>query len=255
MAAPACRARRSRHEIDRETTGDAILVGLGCAIRAARLRRRLTQRQLGARVGRSQSDMSRIELGQGRGVPVGTWLALAEALDLTPRFELRRDWREEPIDAGHLAIQELLLRLGRANGYDRRFELRTRSGDPSRSIDVNWRSDHHRRLIVIECWNTIGDIGAGARSFQRKLAEAADLATAIGGDRPYLVHGVWVIRATKRNRELVGRYPEVFRSAFPGSSARWAMALSRGTDPPSEPGLVWCDVRATRIYAWRAGRR
>ena len=43
--------------------------------------------------------------------------------------------------------------------------------------------------------------------------------------------------------------PEVFASRFPGSSR--VEALTRGDPPPAEPGLVWCDVSATRLFAWR----
>jgi hypothetical protein len=60
-----------------------------------------------------------------------------------------------------------------------------------------------------------------------------------------------VVRATARNRQLVARYPEVFASRFPGSSIGWVRALATGTEPPAEPGLVWCDANATRLYAWR----
>jgi transcriptional regulator with XRE-family HTH domain len=243
--------RRTCRAIARDAQGDQTIRRLGSEIAAARRRRRRTQQQVAAAVGISRATLSRMELGRGHGAPIGTWLALAAELGLAPRFELQRDWREDPADAGHLAVQELLLRLGRVTGHDRRFELRTRSSDPSRSIDVNWRSDQARRLIVIEAWNTIGDIGAGVRSFQRKLADAEELAIVVGDGRPYEVRGVWVVRASKRNRDLVARYPEVFRAAFPGSSGTWAAALTTGTRPPDRPGLVWCDVRATRIFAWR----
>jgi transcriptional regulator with XRE-family HTH domain len=243
--------RRTVRQIQVDDLAERTVRRLGTDIRLARLRRRITQEDLSAAIGISRASQSRIELGRGRGVPVRIWLALALELGLTPRFELQRDWREETSDAGHLAIQDLILRMGRATGYDGSFELATRSQDPSRSIDVCLRSDRQRRLIVAEAWNTIGDVGAGARSFQRKLAEAAQLAVAIGGDQPYLVHGLWVVRATARNRDLVARYPHVFRAAFAGSSARWVEALTTGSPPPKEPGLVWCDTRATRLFAWR----
>lgn len=103
----------------------------------------------------------------------------------------------------------------------------------------------------MEAWNSFGDIGAGARSFDRKVAAARELAVAIGDDRPYAVVGVWVVRATKRNRALVARYPEVFATRFPGSSALWVRTLRTGSPPPNEPGLVWADSRATDIHAWR----
>lgn len=174
------------------------------------------------------------------------------------RIELRRDSQEEPADAGHLAIQELVLRLGRA-GYRGGFEVPTRPSDPRRSSDVGLRDDRRRILILVECWNTFGDLGAAVRSTNRKLAEAAELAVAVGGDRPHRVAGCWVVRDLERNRRLVASYPELFASRFPGPSVLWVRALAGPSgqglgsrpEPPAELGLVWCDARATRLFAWR----
>ncbi len=172
------------------------------------------------------------------------------------RIELRRDAREEPADAGHLALQGLVLRLGRRAGFAGTFELPTRPVDPSRSTDVALRDDRRRLLVLVECWNTFGDVGAAIRSTNRKLAEAAGRAIVLGGERPYRVAGCWVVRDVARNRALVGRYPELFASRFPGSSAKWVEALSPGAnadrrEPPTELGLVWCDRAASRLFAWR----
>jgi transcriptional regulator with XRE-family HTH domain len=245
------RTRRSARarEIDRASEESARQ--LGRAVRAARTRRRLTQSQLGDEVGISQSEVSRLELGGGTGSPIRVWLELAVALGLRARFELRRDWREEPVDAGHLAIQELRLPHATATGCSGTFELAIHASDPARSVDVFVRDDARRRLIVEEAWNAFGDIGAGARSFDRKLAAAAEFAVALGGERPYAVHGLWVIRATTRNRGIIARYPEVFARRFPGSSRAWVRALTGGEAAPAEPGLVWCDVAATRLLEWR----
>ncbi len=164
-----------------------------------------------------------------------------------------RDPAELTADSGHLAIRELVLRLGRAAGYTGSFELPTKPAEPWRSADVGLAATTERRLIHVECWNTIGDIGAAARSSARKQAELADLAVA-----RWSVDGasslVWIVRATARNRALIARYPEVFASRFPGSSRGWVEALTRGTRPPREPGLLWCDVGATRVFAWRRRR-
>jgi transcriptional regulator with XRE-family HTH domain len=248
---PARNPRRTSVEIDIDRLAAEIADRLGRQVRSARRRRRLTQAQLGGLVGLSQSEISRLELGLGTGAPIGVWLSIAAALGLLPRFELARDPREEPVDAGHLVVQELLLRLARAIGATGQFELPIGSSDPALSVDVFVRDDRRRRLVVEEACNSIRDIGAAARSFQRKLAVAADLAVAIGGTTPYAVHGVWVVRATRRNRELVARYPEVFARFFPGSSSRWVAALETGTPAPAEPGLVWTNVAATRLFGWR----
>ena len=223
----------------------------GGELRASRKRRRLTQLQLGVMIGVSQSTISRMERGRGASLSVDVWQRAFLSVDRRLVLEAFRDPSQEPADAGHLQIQELVLRLGRAAGYRTTFELPTRPADPLRSADVGLRHHAHRRLDLVECWNVIGDIGAAARSTARKLAEAEALAIASGNGQPYRVGGCWVVRATARNRQLVARYPEVFASRFPGSSIGWVRALATGTEPPAEPGLVWCDANATRLYAWR----
>lgn len=223
----------------------------GAKVRAARRRRRLRQVDLGIKAGMSQSAVSAMELGRGAALSLIAWQRVAIVLDLPVHFELGRDALEEPRDAGHLAIQELVLRLGRATSRRRTFELATKPADPSRSTDVGLIDDVHRCLLLIECVNTFGDIGASIRSSDRKHAEAQALAIAIGNGDPYDVHECWVIRATRRNRALVARYPELFAARFPGSSRACTAALVSGAKPPDERGLVWCDLGATRIFEWR----
>lgn len=227
------------------------VAGLGASVRSARLRRRLTQAQLAERAGISRSSESRIERGLGGGQTLDTWQRVGLAAGTPLIVKLQRDPLEDVADAGHLAIQELLLRLGRQIGFHRSFELSSRPIEPWRSTDVGLRNDRRRRLWLIECWNSMGDVGAGARSSTRKIAEAEAYAIAIGGQTGYRVASCWVVRDTTRNRALVRRYPEVFASRFPDSSHDWVVALTTGAEAPAEPGLVWCDRDATRLFAWR----
>ena len=230
------------------------LARLGGDAKASRLRRGLTQLELGARVGLSGHTIGRVERGWGGNLSVDTWQRIGLALDRPVVVSLARDMHEEPADAGHLRIQELALRLGSATGRTTTFELQTRPSDPRASADVGLGDRAHRTLILVECWNTIGDVGAAARSTARKVAEAEQLAVVRGGDGgPWRVASVWIVRATRRNRALVARYPEVFAARFPGSSQGWVRALTEGGLPPGQPGLVWCDVGATRLFAWRRG--
>jgi len=247
------RTRRSKTDarIAGRRRATVVAVVLGGQVRAARRRRRWRQRDLAARIGTSQAHVSQIELGQVGGAPLEVWFALSEALQVPLRVEFGRDRLEEPADAGHLAIQELILRLGRAAGFGRTFELPTRPANPRLSVDVCLRDDARRLFVLVEAWNSFGDIGASVRGTNRKIAEAHALVVAVGGDGWYRVAACWVVRDTARNRELAARYPEVFGVAFPGSSREWVAALSRGALPPQEMGLVWCDVAATRLRAWR----
>jgi hypothetical protein len=64
----------------------------------------------------------------------------------------------------------------------------------------------------------------------------------------------WVLRDTKRNREIVAKFPGVFEDRFPGSSTAWVAALTRGGPIPEQAGLIWCDLKATRLFAWRRPR-
>ena len=229
-----------------------LLSRLGGEVRSGRRRRRLIQRQLAGRVGLSRSTISRVERGLGGGLTLDTWQRVALALGRPLRVEIGRDPAEEPADAGHLRLQELLLRLARSNGIAGAFELPTRPADPRHSVDVCLQDARERRLVIAEAWNGLDDIGRAARSTHRKIAEARDLAAVAGGDQgPYGVHAVWVLRATARNRRLVATYPEVFARLMPGSSRGWVRALTLGVAPPDAPGLVWSDIACTRLFEWR----
>jgi transcriptional regulator with XRE-family HTH domain len=229
-----------------------VLTREGEKLRRARRRRKWTQAQLAERVGLHQPTISDLERGAGGTLSLEVWQQVALLLGLPLDLTLGRDPLQAPDDAGHLAVQELVLRLGRKLGCRRTFELPTKPSNPSLSTDVGLTDDTNRRLVQVECVNTFGAINAAIRSSDRKRAEAEELAIAIGHGRPYTVHQVWVVRATRRNRQILARYPELFGSRFTGSSRAWVQALTEPqAPPPTQPSLVWCDVAATRIFEWR----
>ena len=219
----------------------------------------MTQRDASAKIGISQAAWSRIERGLGGHVPLLTLVPLGVALDRPLAVGLTRPLGEarRPDDAGHLEIQEHILGLARATGRHGTFELPTRPADPSRSTDVGIRDDRHRVLIQTECWNTFGDLGSAIRATNRKTAEAAAhaIATAAGDAEPYRIATVWAVQATAGNRALLARYPHIIDSAFPGSSRRWVAALTHGTAPPVDAGLVWYDPGTSRLVEQRRSRR
>ncbi|HSL32041.1 MAG TPA: helix-turn-helix transcriptional regulator [Candidatus Limnocylindrales bacterium] len=250
-------ARRKRPEatIIGAREAGALAATLGGGLRQARRHIKLTQTELASKVGLSQSRYSEVERGLGAALPLDTWVSLGIAIERPLAVSFSRPTGEDRIvDAGHLAMQELLLRLARETGRRATFELATRPAEPWRSTDVGVRDDTHRVLILEEAWNTFGDVGAARRSTSRKHAEAERLAIAIGGDRPYRVASVWIVRATEANRGLISRYPAVFASACPGSSLDWVRALVDGDAPPEAIGLVWCDPIAGSVFAWRRRR-
>lgn len=244
------RRRIRSTELSREVgrRAAAITSTLARDIRSSRRARHLTQASLGYRVGRSQSEISEIERGRGGRIPLETWIAIGIALDRPLAIAMSRPLQPADTDdaaAGHLRIQEHILKLARASGRTGTFELPTRPLDPSRSADVGLRDASHATRILVECWNTIGDMGAAVRATQRKVAEAA---ATWPDDR---IASVWVVAATAANRALLARYPHVFDATFPGSSRAWVHALSAGSEPPREPGLVWFHAAAARLTEHR----
>jgi transcriptional regulator with XRE-family HTH domain len=242
--------RRSQIAVEARRRARDQQIRIGNEIRTMRERRGLTRIELARRAGIGRMVQSRVERGLTNldlDVLQRIGLALGQPVVVT----FGRDPHEAPADAGHLAIQDLILRTGRTAGYTGTFELPTRSTEPWRSVDVGLASTDARRMILVECWNTIGDVGAAARSTNRKRSDLEDLATARWGADAQ-VGVVWVVRSSARNRALLQRYPDVFAARFPASSHAWLAALTDIAAPlPGDPGLVWSDVGATRLFAWR----
>ena len=230
-------------------------VKLGASVRAGRKRRRITQAALAKAVGISRQRLGDLENGRGTAAWLEVWFALAEALGISLRFELGRDPQAELRDAGHLDIQELLLKVTRPAGWEQAFEARSGWWGSDRSVDVRLLDRKGRRLVIGECFNTFGDLGDATRSSTRKIRAAEQQAVAIAGDgEPLEVGLVWIVRESAANRALVARYGHIFESRFPGSSHGWLKALTHGGPMPAQPGLIWCDVRATRLFARRRRR-
>jgi len=231
------------------------LLALGREVRASRVRRRWTQAHLGGLVGVTQSTISQLERGHGGTLSLDLWQRVFLILGRPLRWEAGRDPQQDVADAGHLELQELVLRLGPRVGFVGTFEMPMGSGGSRHSTDVGLRDDRRRILGLIECWNAPDDLGAAARSSASKVARAEEVAIAIGHGEPYRVASCWVVRATTRNRRLFAKYEASLRSRFPGSSSAWVRALTvPGALVPDQPGIVWCDVRATRLFAWRSHR-
>src|SRR5918996_950216 len=204
------RRSRTRSKVEGSREAAAIAATLGGVLRAARRARRWSLAKLALRVGMSAPRLSELERGLGARAPLETWISLGIALGrpLAAAFSRPVGAAVETADAGHLHIQEHILRLARATGRPGTFELPTRPDDPSRSTDVGIRDPRQHARVLVECWNTFGDLGGAIRSTRRKEQEAA---ATWPDDR---IATVWVVRATVANRALLSRYPEILDAAF-----------------------------------------
>ena len=247
------RHRRTGFEVDGAIEASSIAGSLGRDLRTTARRRRLTQAELGRRVGLSGPRIGEIERGQGATASLETWVKLGKAVGRPLAVSFSRDIDvHEARDSGHLAAQEFVLGLARRHGRRADFELPTRRSDPARSIDVALRDDAARALIVVEIWNRLDDVGEAARATSRKTVEAEGPAMIAARTGPaYRVAVCWLLVDSAANRRLVTRYPEILQSRFAGSSFRWVRCLTEGSPPPDEAGLAWIDPRSRRIVPLR----
>jgi hypothetical protein len=66
------------------------------------------------------------------------------------------------------------------------------------------------------------------------------------------VSGVWVVRATQRNRQLVAAHREFFNALLPGSGTAWLQALGQRAVPmPARAARLWVSVDGRRVLAPR----
>jgi transcriptional regulator with XRE-family HTH domain len=240
--------RRTNDEIDGDREAGRIALVLGADLRRSRRRLRLTQEQLGARIGVKRARIGEIERGKGSSAPLALWVRLGKAVDRPFAASFSRDLREvpEPADTGHLAAQELVLRLTRSTGRVGEFELPTRSSGSAGVVDVAIRDDVQRVLILVEIWNRLIDLGAASRSTSRKLeVEAAILPAG------FRLASRWLLVDNAANRAVVRRFPEIVRTRFPGSSLGWVRALVERHEPPSGAGIAWIDPRSDAITELR----
>jgi transcriptional regulator with XRE-family HTH domain len=233
----ARRSRRSARTIGAREA-NAIAANLGRELLRTRHRRRLTQAELGDRVGVSQAEISGLEAGSGARTSIETWVAIGIALDRPIAVSFSRDVSEPLQDAGHLAAQELVLRLATAAGSRGTFEAAANRINPMHSTDVRLdRADG--MTILIEIWNRLDDLGAAVRSSDRKLADLTSSGSPAAS--------CWLLVDTAANRAIVRRYPAIFRARFPGSSVGWVRAISSGAVCPRRPGVACVDVRSGRL--------
>jgi transcriptional regulator with XRE-family HTH domain len=204
----------------------------------------MTQAQMGALVDLSQAEISRLERGRGAGTSIETWVAIGIALERPIAIGFSRDVVEPLNDAGHLAAQELVIRLARAARWTVSFEAPSNPSDPRHATDLVL--ERTGEIVLVEIWNRMDDLGAAVRSSDRKVAEA------IARDHG-TVRSCWLLVDTAANREIVRRYPAILRARFDGSSVGWVDALASGRPTPTSPrpALAWVDPRSGRLAELR----
>ena len=232
---------------------------LGKALREARVRAGLTQAAAARRAGVSQGTWSRLENDRDPGYTVATWDRAAHATGTVLNAYLPETTAaDRPRDAVHLKGQELIIRTALPGGWGSLpEELIDREARTSSAADVLL----HRRVpqraaeyALAEVIDWFDDVGAPMREWQRRLdaVERYAISRMRPDDELPRTSGCWIVRATRRNRELIGEHRNLFRARFPGSGRAWLAALADTDVPmPTQPALLWVTVSGDRLYATR----
>ena len=207
----------------------------GVRIRAARFRGSLTLADVQERTGISTSTQSRMELGQGAGVALGTWDALATAVG-ADLFAPPQD--ERGIYPAALAS---LMRVGAWSMAAHRIDALW-FDRPPRPFAAPRSGQLPAERAVVRLIRTVTDI-AEEHERLRALVDAARDEAPPG----LAVAGVIVaVRSTDAVRRAA-------RAGCRLSDGRWLRVLQ---DPrirmPHWPGWVWLAPRATHLLPWGA---
>lgn len=210
----------------------------------------LRQADVAERSGVSQAWVSRMERGLGRTASLETWASVAAAAgSQLASFLENLPGASRPRDYEHLKRQQTVLNVARGGGWTGRAEARIDAWPRSRSIDVLLQRGASAEIAVAEIWDFFDDVGGSWRGLDGKIET-------IRREHPQSrVSGIFVVRATKRNRQLIEEFESMFRQRFPASSGAWLRALTTSAPMPSEPGLLWTDVQGTRLIPTRLRRR
>lgn len=250
-------SRRTAPQAAADRAADDLARELGKALRLARQQRGLTQAAAAQLAGMTQSTWSYLELGgDGRGT-FATWNRAAMAVGGRLRGYLQEvSAASLPRDSVHLRGQELVLRISAGGGWHGLPEVPLgRDARTSRMGDVVLR--RHYEYALVELIDFFPDVGAAGRDWPRRLEALERYAIArMGDDVVPRVSGLWIVRATRRNRQLVNDHRHFFRALLPGSSVAWLAALKdRDAPMPGEAGLAWVSVPGDRLFPARLGSR
>jgi len=230
---------------------DAVRVGL--SIRALRRRRRWTQAELGRRCGLSASEISRVERGAARRVPIRLLERILEALGA--RLHVRVLWQGEELDRlldrDHARIVEAVVGILSPAGWLTVPETTFHIAGERGSIDILGWHETTRTLLVLEVKSVVPDIQATLGGVDRK----ARLAPALARDRGWDVRNVGrvlVLPDDRTSRRRVHAFAGTFDRALPART----VAVKRWLAKPTETiAGVWflSDLPATQ--ARQRGRR
>ena len=224
---------------------------LGTALRDARTSAGMTQAQVADRAALSQTLISDLERGLGTTASIETWGMVAAAVgEQLVGFLERAPGADVPRDIEHLRRQSALIAIAASGGWRALPELRLdQDARWSRSIDVALVRGPSHEAIVVEIWNWFEDVGGALRGLGGKVAALRDQ---LDPSVEWTIRGLFIVRDTRRNRQLVSELGPMLGARFPGNARAWLRALTDAAQRmPDGDGLLWSDRAGTGLKASR----
>lgn len=218
---------------------------VGRIIREVRIRKAWRQRDLADAAGVSQGLISRIELGRLDRLSLAKIRKVGDVLGI--RISLDAWWRsgniDRLVDRGHAALVDHVVATLRADGWVTRVEVTFNHFGERGSADVVAWHPQERILLIVEVKTMIGDIGATASTFERKVRILPETLFEEAGWRARSVARLLVIAETHANRAVFRDHPAIFDAIWPARTTetrRWLRRPSTSVDERSRGfGGVW----------------
>ena len=257
------KARRTPTQAASDRASAQLAIKMGRMLRDGRSRLRQTQQQCADAAGISRGRWADLEGGRDALATLATWSRAAFAVSGSLEAYVRQtSAADQPKDAVHLRNQELIIRLGKPGGWAALpEEFIDRGARTSRAADVllhrHSKTDGVNEYSLWDVRDWIDDVGGAVRDFGRRLEALDRYAIArmpVGATTLPRTSGVFVVRATNRNRRLVAEHRNFFGARFPGSGHAWLQALAdAGAEMPRKPALIWVTVTGDRLFPSRLG--
>jgi hypothetical protein len=231
---------------------------LGKMLADGRRRSGLKQSDAAARAGISRGRWGDLEVRSDPGATLATLSRAAAAVGGSLEAYIREtSAADAPRDSVHLKNQNLVIGLSKAGGWTALpEEFIDREARTSRAADVLLERtssvDRTREYSLWDIHDWIEDAGAAVRNFARRVdgLEQFAIARMASDEELPRTGGVFVLRATRRNRDLVQENRHFFKARFPGAAKSWLASLRDTAAPvPREAALVWVSVNGERLFA------
>lgn len=192
-------------------------VRTGRLLRALRRRVRLTQKQLGERVGVSQQEISLLERGHCDGVQLRTVRLVFRGLDASADLDIR--WRggaiDRLLDERHAALVRAIVDLLASDGWEVLPEVTYSHFGERGSIDlVAWHADS-ATLLIVEVKTELTSLEATLRKHDEKVRLAPEVVGERFGWRSTSVARLLVLPDHRTARRQVERAGSVLARTYP----------------------------------------